>query len=469
MGNRQWPYTPAEAQNALSQNTSNISVSTTFMEDEVADTDLPLTTIFHGAIKDLQIATRLGNKSPTLKFLNCPDSPQDSLEEPDLPATSSLLATSSRRPVFGNQLTAAASTVAEAPTLSSRWASTPPGSTASSGWASTTSGSTASLGWAPTTTTSSAPAPPTAVPTTASPQTTTSTTPSAAGTAEIGMSIHSMDDTEQYSDDEEMFDAAHFDAKKADIDKFLTCGVVSTPLRQQLQIFSIPAPAPEHNLNPSCKTCVKCTICMEEDGGKTFMEKKQIDCFKTHIWRSYLKDDTTKYKYKINYIEDPNTLPLPDNYQASYMTHISLRKSFSNLEPAAQAEFTERLTQGLKKKYWEEVPEEEAIAMRRPPGPGVVNGHYLPANFVLKSQGTTRSRLVLDPSGSLNQKLLKAPSLEQNIATVMRRTQCTPIVDIREAFFRITLSPKSSKLSMFLMAINTTRADTAQSMAYSES
>ena len=194
------------------------------------------------------------------------------------------------------------------------------------------------------------------------------------------------------------------------------------------------------------------------------MKNKQIDCCKTHIWRSYLEDDPTKYQYKINYIEDPNTLPLPENYQASYMRHISLRKSFSNLEPAAQAEFTERLTQGLKKKYWEEVPEEEAIAMRRPPGPGVVNGHSLPANFVLKSQGTTRSRLVLDPSGSLNQKLLKAPNLEQNIATVMRRTQCTPILccmDIREAFFRITLSPKSSNLSMFLMDINTKTGELA--------
>ena len=81
-------------------------------------------------------------------------------------------------------------------------------------------------------------------------------------------------------------------------------------------------------------------------------------------------------------------------------------------------------------------------------------GHYLPANFVLKTQGSNRARLVLDPSGSLNQTLLKAPNLEQTIAIVMRKIQGTPVLclqDIREAFFRLSLAPESTNLSLFLM------------------
>ena len=272
-----------------------------------------------------------------------------------------------------------------------------------------------------------------------------------------------MDDTEQYSKDEEMFDAAYFEAKQSDVQNFLNCGIASTPLRQQLEIFTAPAPTPEHNLHPSSKTCVKCIICVE-DGGKTFLEKKQLDCFKARIWRQPLEDDPTRYRYKINYIENPHALPLPNNYQASYMQHQSLRKTFDKLEPEAQAEFTERLTQGINKKYWQVVPEEDAIAMRMPPGPVVVNEHYLPANFELKTQGTTQACLVLDPSGLLNQKLLKAPNLEKPIQNVKRRTQCIPVLccmDIREALFRITLSPESSRLSMFLMDLNTKTGELA--------
>ena len=103
------------------------------------------------------------------------------------------------------------------------------------------------------------------------------------------------------------------------------------------------------------------------------------------------------------------------------------------------------------------VPEEEALRLRQPPGPGVTPGHYLPANFVLKTQGFTRARLVLDPSSSLNQVLLKAPNLEQIIANVMRKIQGTPVLcsqDIQEAFFRLSLAPESTNLSLFLMDFN---------------
>ena len=96
----------------------------------------------------------------------------------------------------------------------------------------------------------------------------------------------------------------------------------------------------------------------------------------------------------------------------SYQRHLQLRKAFSLLEPAAQEEFTGRLTRYLEIKYWRIFEEKEALQVRKLLGPGVEVGQYLPANFVLRSQGSTRARLVLDPSGSLNQSLLKAPNLE---------------------------------------------------------
>ena len=172
------------------------------------------------------------------------------------------------------------------------------------------------------------------------------------------------------------------------------------------------------------------------------MERMQTKAFKAHFWRVPAQEgDVAKYRYRIKYMRDPSALQLLDNYHISYQRHRNLRNSFSKLEPEAQLEFTKHLTRGLKQRYWEVVPEEEALQLRRPPGPGVTIGHYLPANFVLKTQGSTRACLVLDPSGSLNQTLLKAPNLEQTIANVMRKIQGTPILcsmDIREAFFRIS-------------------------------
>ena len=74
MGNRQFPYPPAEAQSALSKDTSNFGVSTSSMEEEdVATEDLPLTSIFHGVTSDYPVAIRLSPKRPTLQFLNCPE------------------------------------------------------------------------------------------------------------------------------------------------------------------------------------------------------------------------------------------------------------------------------------------------------------------------------------------------------------------------------------------------------------
>ena len=136
------------------------------------------------------------------------------------------------------------------------------------------------------------------------------------------------------------------------------------------------------------------------------------------------------------------------------MRHLSLRIAFSKLIKLAQEEFTRCITEELTKGYWLIVTEAEAEDLRRPAGPGIKTGHWLPANFVLKTNGTTRAKLVLDPSGSLNQTLAKAPNLEQNIQFVMCRIQATPIVfsmDICKVFFRILLHKNSSSSNMFLM------------------
>ena len=82
----------------------------------------------------------------------------------------------------------------------------------------------------------------------------------------------------------------------------------------------------------------------------------------------------------------------------------------------------------------------------------------MPAGFVLKSQGSTRARLVLDPSSSLNGALLKAPNFEENISSVLRRIKGMPIIcsaDIQEAYFRLRISPEAKLSSLFLMDFDT--------------
>ena len=130
---------------------------------------------------------------------------------------------------------------------------------------------------------------------------------------------------------------------------------------------------------------------------------------------------------------DPLAEALPDNYMASYQRHKQLRIAFSGLEVEAQAEFTSRLTKGLEMKYWRILEEKEALDLRN------TDGLYLPAVFVLKRSGTTKARLILDPSNSLNSKLLKTPNLEEKISSVLRKIQNMPILlsaDVKEAFFK---------------------------------
>ena len=169
-----------------------------------------------------------------------------------------------------------------------------------------------------------------------------------------------------------------------------------------------------------------------ETGGQTYVEKCQTDGFRAHLWRKSHQDGT--YHYEVEYLVDPIALssPLQDNYMQSYHRHKQLRLNYGQLTTEAQVEFRDRLTKGLSSGYWRILEEKEALHLRE------TDGLYLPAGFVLKRAGTTKARLILDPSGSLNNALLKAPNLEQKIASVLRKCQAMPILlsaDVREAFF----------------------------------
>lgn len=234
-------------------------------------------------------------------------------------------------------------------------------------------------------------------------------------------------DSEAHGEDQEEFEKLNLELRKNEIRKFLSSGSVSKNLHGRLELFSAKPVTPEHVWKPSCKQCSKCKLCMES-GGQTYVERCQADGFRDHLWRIPHEDGC--YHYEVEYLVDPQASPLEDNYMASYQRHQSLRKAFSVFEPETQAEFTDPLTRGLGK-YWRILPPQEAIDLRNK------DGLYLPAGFVLKNQGSTKARLILDPSGNLNAALLKAPNLEEKIGSVLRRIQNMPILlsaDVREAF-----------------------------------
>ena len=105
MGNCQFPYSAAEAQSALSNDTSNLGVSTSSLEeDEVSNDSLPLTSSFHGVTSDYSVAIRLSPKRPTLQFLHCP-------EEFEPPASPNLAA-SCTPPVVSDQQVVASTVTA---------------------------------------------------------------------------------------------------------------------------------------------------------------------------------------------------------------------------------------------------------------------------------------------------------------------------------------------------------------------
>ena len=155
------------------------------------------------------------------------------------------------------------------------------------------------------------------------------------------MSNYQNVDTGVESDDQEDFDDVHLEVRRYEIQKML-----SKPLYDRLEIFTAPQPKFEHVLNPSCKQCSKCKLCMEE-GGQTYVERSQTEAFKAHLWR--VPNQKGNYHYEIEYIVDPTANSLPDNYMVNY-----------------QEEFTARLTKGLVSNYWKILDEKEALELRNP-------------------------------------------------------------------------------------------------------
>ena len=150
-----------------------------------------------------------------------------------------------------------------------------------------------------------------------------------------------------------------------------------------------------------------------------------------HLWRIQHADGG--YHYEVDYIVDPQADLLPDNYMASNQRHLALRK--------AQTEFTSWLTKGLEKKYWRIFEDKEALDLRNK------DGLYLPAGFVLKSQGSTRARLVLDPF-RCEWCTSKSSNPGRKIASVLRRIHGMPVLfsaDSPEAYFRLRVSSASTQ------------------------
>ena len=112
----------------------------------------------------------------------------------------------------------------------------------------------------------------------------------------------------------------------------------------------------QHKLGPKCATFRSCQHCLEDSSGQTYLMRLQVAGFKAHISRLPVKDidagdktELTKYRYLVNYIEDPTSLQLSTKYEACYRHHLSLRKVFEKLPADVKGEFTKRLSSGLGK------------------------------------------------------------------------------------------------------------------------
>ena len=284
--------------------------------------------------------------------------------------------------------------------------------------------------------------------------------PRAIVVADSEMEPPELTDSEE-SDDDDPEDEGAIQARVEEARRLLTTGVVSKGLHRRLEMFTAKPPQPKHRLRAGCQTCPKCPQCMELADGQNFYMRLQLDAFRGHLVRQPVtssdEQDITQYRYHVRYIEDPNRMKIPKNYETCVRRHLSLRRAFDKLPIEVQEEFSRRLTEGLKKNYWEIVPAEEERQMRSSVLSEKQHPHWLPANFQLKeanSSASTKARLVLDPSESLNGTLLDPPNIEEKIATVLRRQQSLPIVfssDIKEAFFRLRLRSESTNSLMFLM------------------
>ena len=175
------------------------------------------------------------------------------------------------------------------------------------------------------------------------------------------------------------------------------------------------------------------------EGAPGYFKNLEEAVYKKHIVRKQIGDfqppipaegvhKMARYAYAITYVEDDEADVLPVNFESAMSRHLSLRKSTASLSSAVKAEFSKRLSQGVKRGFWsiQEVDKMRAL------GSGA---HFLPAGFVLKDpagSASTKVRLVLDPSQAFNGRLLAPFNAESTLASVLHKLQALPVVAVQD-------------------------------------
>ena len=277
----------------------------------------------------------------------------------------------------------------------------------------------------------------------------------------------------------------------------LAAGVCSEELHSRLEQFAYKDPQPEHRLQEACLTCRACPLCMEGTSGESHYLKIATAGFRENCLKirlpppaatADLQQIPARFAMKIKYLRLPGSSLPGLNLLESYSRHCSLRRTLAKLPASTQEEFSDKLTAGMKKGYWCEVPDfnvleqlqkerngrtraldgqctntkvsvESPVPGKKGVGAPGAPTHFLPTGVVLKedARANTRARLVLDPSRSVNTKLIPPPNLENTITSTLRRLASLPILafaDISEAFWRMRLDADSANDLCFLMDLD---------------
>jgi hypothetical protein len=261
----------------------------------------------------------------------------------------------------------------------------------------------------------------------------------------------------------------------------LAAGRASSSLHKTLHSFAYQDPQPEHRLHSSCVTCKACVLCMEGTNGESYYLKIATNGFRQNCLRlpmppRSIDDEKIPIKkfFKISYLQAPGETLQGLNLVESVHRHYSLRRALQALPEGTQQEFSSRLTNGLKRGYWEVVPGFDILTnlqkeqerrqdngrrekSRDPPSNTASPvTHFLPCGVVLKedTRAKTKARLVLDPSRSVNTSLIPPPNLENQITSILRRLTGLPVLafsDISEAFFKMRLDLESAGNLCFIL------------------
>ena len=135
---------------------------------------------------------------------------------------------------------------------------------------------------------------------------------------------------------------------------------LSPALKAKLEKHTQPQLQPRHRLQPSCKMCNKCVLCME--GAPGYYKSLEEAVYKKHIVRKKIEDfnppipaegvhKMAKYAYAITYVEDNQADVLPVNFETAMSRHNSLSKSAASLPPAAKV--LQKTDSGSEKRFLE--------------------------------------------------------------------------------------------------------------------